>query len=140
MSHSADEELARELQQQEYQAQEQKSAAPAGQPRAASHHVIGCGNSFATSYAFDPDLHDPNPDVHALFGQYNRELFDGYSPVALPLDSNSLFDGRLLEGVEVKWSNRLTRCAGEAMLLFAHWHRAAIRARIDLSPHRPLQL
>ncbi|XP_015921473.2 DNA-dependent metalloprotease dvc-1 isoform X1 [Parasteatoda tepidariorum] len=38
---------------------------------------------------------DPNPDIHALFLQYNVQFFYGK-----------------LDGVEVKWSPRMTLCAG----------------------------
>ncbi|KAJ0406339.1 hypothetical protein ATCC90586_007182 [Pythium insidiosum] len=38
---------------------------------------------------------DPNPDIHALFLEYNAVFFDGK-----------------LAGCEVKWSKRMTLCAG----------------------------
>jgi hypothetical protein len=41
------------------------------------------------------DLIDPNPDLHALFSQFNQEFFWGK-----------------LNGCEVKWSPRMTLCAG----------------------------
>eukprot|EP01135_Chromosphaera_perkinsii_P000463 Nk52_evm17s96 gene=Nk52_evmTU17s96 len=41
------------------------------------------------------ELLDPNPDIYSLFEEYNRLFFDG-----------------LLCGIEVKWSPRMTLCAG----------------------------
>ncbi|KAI9987204.1 hypothetical protein PInf_023172 [Phytophthora infestans] len=38
---------------------------------------------------------DPNPDLHSLFAEYNRMFFEGR-----------------LAGCEVKWSKRMTLCAG----------------------------
>ncbi|CEO94457.1 unnamed protein product (mitochondrion) [Plasmodiophora brassicae] len=43
----------------------------------------------------DPELHDPTPDIYDLFHAFNLQFFDG-----------------ALSGVELKWSARMTLCAG----------------------------
>ncbi|ETK76907.1 hypothetical protein F441_17076 [Phytophthora nicotianae CJ01A1] len=57
------------------------------------------GDTLATQrcdlLALENEYLDPNPDLHSLFQEYNRMFFEGR-----------------LAGCEVKWSRRMTLCAG----------------------------
>ncbi|CAK9295335.1 unnamed protein product [Gordionus sp. m RMFG-2023] len=61
----------------------------------------------------DPQLEylDPNPDIYKIFNQFNKDYFYG-----------------TLGGVEVKWSNRMTLCAG-----LCRYHRSAGSCNVVLS-------
>ncbi|XP_029450081.1 sprT-like domain-containing protein Spartan isoform X2 [Rhinatrema bivittatum] len=82
--------FARQLQEQydREMAVEERSAGSAQPPLSSSSAVLS---------VVDPvwELLDPNPDVRALFAQFNDHFFWGR-----------------LGGVEVKWSSRMTLCAG----------------------------
>ena len=94
MGWSDDAALARRLQEEE--------------DRATSTSSASSSSFSATAYKakgispVDPQWEtlDPNPDLHSLFVQFNDEFFWG----------------KLLM-CEVKWSPRMTTCAGEASLL-----------------------
>ncbi|TMW58509.1 hypothetical protein Poli38472_010068 [Pythium oligandrum] len=59
---------------------------------------LACDTTYERVFdllASEHELLDPNPDIHALFLEYNVIFFDGK-----------------LAGCEVKWSKRMTLCAG----------------------------
>ena len=65
------------------------------------------------------DLIDPNPDLHALFSQFNQEFF-----------------WSKLNGCEVKWSPRMTLCAGVCSYQYRSGF-CSIRLSVPLLKLRP---
>ncbi|KAI8138066.1 SprT-like family-domain-containing protein [Fennellomyces sp. T-0311] len=99
--YDADLALARELQEQEMAAFDtQKIDADLALARALQDQATGSSSSkpiVIDSTTPDPDneLYDPTPDLHQLFLAFDRQYFKGQ-----------------LASVEVKWSTRMTLCAG----------------------------
>lgn len=80
--------------------------------------------NVSTENSENMDLHDPSfemidptPDIYALFQEFNKTFFYGK-----------------LDSVEVKWSKRMTSCAG--ICYFNHGY-CSVRLSIPLLQYRP---